>query len=163
MYISGGNINTQALLTGQAVVSYCTEWVRLYRIWSFYLHNCKCQTFLELCNMWCIILINYDLRFCGFLHLIIWKLRAGDHKRHLQKHVGLWCLTPLSKKFQLYRGGQFYWWRKSKYPEKTIDLPEVTDKLYHIMLYRVHLAWTWFELKTIVVTGIDCIDSCKSN
>ena len=62
---------------------------------------------------------------------------------------------------QLYRSSQFYWWRKSEYPEETTGLSLVTDKLYHIMLSRVHLVRS--EIRTFVVIGTDCIGTGKSN
>jgi hypothetical protein len=57
------------------------------------------------------------------------------------------------------------WWSVLlvEHPEKTTNLPQVTDTLHHIMLYRVHFAWSGFELTTLVMIGIDCIGSYISN
>ena len=52
-------------------------------------------------------------------------------------------------------------WRSVLLVEETTDLSQVTDKLYHIILYTS--PWSRFELTTYVVIGTDCIGSCKYN
>jgi hypothetical protein len=53
--------------------------------------------------------------------------------------------------------------QKSGVPGENNRMMQVTDKLYHIMLYRVHFDMSGFELTTLVVIGTNCIGSCKSN
>ena len=65
-----------------------------------------------------------------------------------------WCLTSLSTIFQLYRGIQFYWWRKPEYRKNT-DLLQVTE---HLALFEIGT----HNISTVVI-GTDCIGSCKSN
>ena len=100
---------------------------------------------------------NEHQRLSNFTHFIA---TIGSSAMRM---LGLWCLTPLSTILQLDCGGQFYWLRIPAYPEKTTDLPEVTDKLYYMMLYRVNIVWEGFELTTLMGIGTDCIGSYKSN
>jgi hypothetical protein len=91
----------------------------------------------------------------------IYFLKDGMSHQGCAGWLIVWCLTPLSTTCQLYRGG--YWWRKLEYPENITDFSQVTDRLYHILLYRVHLAWAGFEHTALEVIGTACIGSCKSN
>jgi hypothetical protein len=60
-----------------------------------------------------------------------------------------WCLMPLSTIFQLYRGGQFYWWR---IPE---DLKKTTDAHLHVNQY-----WLFFH-SLLTVMFHDKVFICK--
>jgi hypothetical protein len=54
------------------------------------------------------------------------------------------------------------WGSEADSPEVCRLLSQVTDKLYYIMLYWVHLTWVGFELTASVVIGTDCKGSYKS-
>ena len=51
--------------------------------------------------------------------------------------------------FELYSCSRFHWWRIPEYPEKTTDLRQGPDKLYHINLHQAHLAMSGIRTHNI--------------
>jgi len=84
--------------------------------------------------------------------------------RKLQSDLGL--VYGVQRHFQQYfsyivavrliDGGNWCTRRKQR-------LPQVTDKLYFIILHRVYFAWVRFEPTTSVMIGTDGTGSCNSN
>jgi hypothetical protein len=70
------------------------------------------------------ILIFY-LNLCAS---VLYCLLSSTTKKSLG--LGLWCLKPFLTVLLV---------EETRVPVKITDLSQFTDKLYHIMLYRVHL------------------------
>ena len=98
-------------------------------------HNINLKLMCTRCKNWKRLV---ELHLCS-------NINPNTHKLYILR-FGLWCLTPLSSISLIL-------WRSVL----------LADTFYHIMLYRIHLAWAGFQLPTVVVIGTDCIACYKSN
>jgi hypothetical protein len=63
-----------------------------------------------------------------FSYIVVISFTGGGN-RSTRRQPPTCRKTLTSFIIQLYRGGQFYWWRKLEYPEKNNDLLQVTKQI----------------------------------
>ena len=116
--------------------SYVTHWQKIslklllisltlsiFTLWKSIVRHCLCRDriYFDFLTSYLICIVFY------------YPIILSRYKLWRVMELWLWCLTPLTTIFQLYRGGQYYWWRNRR------KLP-ICRNLFHIMLYRVHIS-----------------------
>jgi len=86
-------------------------------------------------------------------HVLLYMISKKNYKICLHKHKK-GTLIQNTMQHSFIGGENRYTWRKTSH---------VTEKRYHIMLYRVHMSCVGFELIPLIVIVTDCTCSCASN